>query len=194
MLSHGYDPDSQSALGDRLPRRWLLALPPLLLLLSGVGMAIAAPFAWGAGNRAGLADWMPAFSAALFAAPAVYISARTLLQVRRETGREFSVFSLQLLLGIFLFVVLAVIELALAFRVAEPRTYDSLLDENGEVATSPAAFLLITLVGTVFATAWLSVGAFLYANGIAADGSRFMRRLDEPDLMDELLRGQWPRL
>jgi hypothetical protein len=174
-------------------RRLLISLPPLLLLLAGLAMAVATPFAWGAGAHAGLPDWMTASSGALFATPALYISGKTLLQVMRRTDGEFTVISLQLVLGVFLFIVLGFIEVVLAFRIADPRTYDSLITEDGEIHTPPTSFFLITLIGTAFAAAWLSAGAFLYANGLLEDGSRFVRSLDEPDLMAEFLRGRRPR-
>jgi hypothetical protein len=176
-------------------RRVLLLIPPGALLFSGIAMTAAIPFAWGKGTHVGLEPWMTGFSGVAFAAPALWFGGKTVQQILRRTGggEDFTVFSLQLLMGIMFFSLLAITELVLVFRITDPRTFDTLLNDEGEIATTPTAFLMITLIGTFFACSWLSVAAFLYTQGITPASARFARRLDEPDPMDDLLRGQRPR-
>ena len=158
-------------------------------------MAVAAPFAWGDGRHVELPDWMTTVSGLLFAAPAVFIGASTLRETLRRTRGGFSVFHLQLFSGVFLFLILSLIELALVARITDPDTYNSLRDPDGTISTTPLAFFLITLVATAFATGWLSVASYLFSHGITSENAfRFERSLDEPDLMGELLRGQRPRM
>jgi hypothetical protein len=168
--------------------------PPLLLLISGLGMAVVAPFAWGAGSDAGLPDWMPAFSGALFAFPAVWIGFTTVRETLRRMRGGFSAFHLQLASGLFLFLILALVEVALTARIADPATYDSLRNADGTTKTTPLSFFLVTLVSTAFATAWLGVGAYLYGHGITSEKAmRFEHAWDEPDPMEDFLRGRRPR-
>ena len=174
--------------------RLAILAPPLCLLLSGLAMAAVAPFAWGAGRHAELPDWMPAFSGVVFAVPAVWIGFTTVRETWRRTRGGFSVFHLQLVSGLFLFLILALIEVSLAARVADPATYDSLRNADGTIKTTPLSFLLITVVGVAFATGWLSVGAYLYGQGITSENAfRFERPWDEPDPMEDFLRGRTPR-
>ena len=192
----GFEEPGQSASSEGFfLRRVLLLIPPGMLLLSGIAMTVAIPFAWGKGTHVGLEPWMTGFSGVAFAIPALWFGGKTVQQVLRRTSGsdDFSVFSLQLLMGIMFFGLLAVTELVLAFRITDPRTFDTLLNDEGEIATTPTAFILITLIGTFFACSWLSVAAFLYTQGITPGSARFARGLDEPDPMDELLRGQRPR-
>jgi hypothetical protein len=174
--------------------RIAILTPPLLLLISGLGMAAVAPFAWGAGSGADLPDWMPAVSGALFALPAVWVGLSTVRESLRRMSGGFSVFHLQLACGLFLFFILALVEVALTARIADPATYDSLRNGDDSLKTTPLSFFLVTLVSTAFASAWLSVGAYLYGQGITSEKAmRFERAWDEPDVMEDFLRGQRPQ-
>jgi hypothetical protein len=174
--------------------RIAILTPPLLLLISGLGMAVVAPFAWGAGRGAGLPDWMPAVSGALFALPAVWIGSSTVRESLRRMSGGFSVFHLQLACGLFLFFILALVEVALTARIADPETYDSLRNADGTTKATPLSFFLVTLVSTAFATAWLSAGAYLYGQGITSEKALLSERAwDEPDPMEDFLRGRRPQ-
>jgi hypothetical protein len=183
--------ESEERPAGRLLSRVLLLLPTSLLLLSGIAMVCAIPFAWGKGTHVGLEPWMTGFSGVAFAAPVLWIGGMTVLRVLRRTGESFTVFSLQLLVGMLLVLLLSLVEFALAFRITDARTFDTLRDDKGNLM-APISFLMVTLIGTFLSSSWLGVAAFLYTNGITPDSDRFARRLDEPDLMDELLRGQRP--
>ncbi|MPZ50415.1 MAG: hypothetical protein GEU75_14130 [Dehalococcoidia bacterium] len=174
--------------------RLALLMPPVLLLISGLAMACVAPFAWGAGSHVGLPGWMPPLSGALFAVPAIWIGFTAFRETLRRSREGFSVLHMQLGLGLFLFLILALIEVALTARITDTATYDSLRNADGTIRTTSTAFLLITLAGTAFAAGWLSVGAYLYAHGITSDNaSRFEHAWDEPDPMEDFLRGRTPR-
>jgi hypothetical protein len=169
----------------------LLLVLPLLLFLSGLAMVAAIPGSWGAGNHAALQAWMPPLAGLIFALPALYVGGLTLIKTYARSGGDAGVFGFQLIFGASIFIVLALLETILAIRLGEPSTYNSLKRLDGTVHTTALAFFAVTVTGTAFAAGWLSVGSFLYVQGIISDKeSHFTRTLDEPDLMDDFLHSR----
>jgi hypothetical protein len=173
----------------RTARRALLLAPPAFLFGGSLVMLLAAPFAWGLGNEVGLPAWMPAASGIAFALPAAVIGGLCLRAVIARTREDFSAGVLQLAFALFLLVLAACAEVALALRISDPDTYEALRDEDGDVNTSPAGFFFITLFVTAFLGFWVGVGAYLYTQAITIEaGNRFRRDRDEPDAIDAMMR------
>jgi hypothetical protein len=174
--------------------RLAVVAPPLFLFLAGLATAAVSPFAWGAGEHAGLPAWMTTFAGVIFAGPAVIMGFLVLKETLTRTAAGFSAFVPQLLLGIFMFWLMAIAEVVLAARLADPSTYNSLLNEAGRPETTPAGFLAVTMLVTGFFGGWTGMGAYLYGQGfLNLRAFRFDRQLDEPDLMDDWLTGRNPR-
>jgi hypothetical protein len=172
---------------------FLFFTPPFLLLLGGVLMLALSPTAWGKAAHAGLADWMPFASALVFALPAIYIGGATCRRMLRLVNEALDAMSLQVWVSAGFIILAAASEFVLATRIGDPRTFDSLLDSNGNVNTSPEAFLAITLAVTAFMSAWVGSSAYMYTKGLNAAGARFVRRIDEPDYMDDFFHGRTQR-
>ena len=170
---------------------WLVfATPPFLLLLGGLLMLVLSPTAWGKAGHAGLPGWMPFVAALVFALPAIYIGGAACRRMLRLANEKLEAMSLQVWVSAGFVILGAASEFVLATRVGDPRTFDSLLDSDGNVNTSPEAFLAITLAVTAFMSAWVGSAAYMYTKGLNATGSRFARRLDEPDYMDDFVHGR----
>jgi hypothetical protein len=173
---------------------WVLfTTPPALLLLAGLVMLALSPTAWGKAGHAGLPDWMPFAAALCFALPAVYIGGAACLRMLHLRGEKLDVMSLQVWVaaGFILFAAFAVFGLAL--RIGDPRTFDSLLDDDGEINTTPAAFLAVTIAVTAFISLWVGASAYIYTKGLTQTSARFARHLDEPDYMDDFFHSRPPR-
>ena len=169
--------------------RILLFVPPFLLFAGGSMALVASPFAWGAGAHVELPDWMTTASGISLGVPAIVIGAGAAVSVWRRTAGPFEASGFVVFLPIFLFVSFAVIEAALAVRLPDSSTYDTLRDEDGTINTTPTAFMVITLTTVLSCTAAIGGAAYLYAKTIARGSpSRFEKQLDELDVFGEMMR------
>jgi hypothetical protein len=170
--------------------RLVLMLPPLALFLSAVALLGLSPAAWGAGEHVGLPAWMTTVGGLGVAAPGVAIGTVCLVRIWASTGEPFYASMLQLSFGLIMFLVSAAAELALALRISDSATYDSLRDTRGNVSVSPSGFLAITFIVGWFFGAWTAVAGYLYSAGIMHDLQRFEHGFDEPDPIGDMLRGR----
>ena len=169
--------------------RILLFLPPFALFAGGVMVLIASPLAWGAGSHVELPDWMTTAAGVSLAVPAVIIGALTSVSVWMRTRGDYEASGFVVFLPIFLFTAFSIIEIALAFRLPDPATYDTLRDENGDITTSPTAFLVITITTVLSCTGGVGGAAYLYTRTIGRFGpAHFEKRMDELDVMGEMMR------
>jgi hypothetical protein len=190
---------------DKAARFALLALPFALLLASAASL-LASPLSWDAARHAGLAGWMPPFTALAFGLPGLAIAALSLRQLSQRTSRAFRVFTFQLLFGVLALLVMTVVISVVAVRVADPSTYDSLLGDQVPIRTafeqqiSPAevspsgmsrdAYMLVTIVVAGVMAAVTALAAYMYVSAIDRAPMPRFQDSDELDAVGELLRGQ----
>jgi hypothetical protein len=192
-------------MGKALLRLAVVGLPALLLIASLAVLLMSVP-ASGAGAHAGLPDWMPTAAGVVLGLPAAIIAAICLRNVLRSTNAAFSVAPLLLVFGLLTLPIAIAMETAVAVGVADPATYDRLLEsDDGSSITSdpslnsgpvsPAGFMAGTVVISLFLNGVVAISAVIYASAVTVDGGqRFERRPGEFDAIDELLRGhQGPR-
>src|SRR5262245_27549000 len=135
--------------------RWFIAtailVPPLLLLMGGTSLLIAAPLAWGAASAAKIPDWMTSFSAVSLGLPAFLIATLCLRSLLASLKNAFTVSTFQLSSGVFLISIAAIALTVMAFRIPDTATYEGLVDSSGNPSTSPGGFLFITLATAAIA-------------------------------------------
>jgi hypothetical protein len=165
-------------------------MPAALLLLAGITAAVASLFAWGKGEHAALPDWMTTFSGLLFGLTAIVIGYLALRDILRRTAVPFSFITLHIPLGIFIALV-ALAEFVLSIRLTDTNTYDSLIDSRGEPRGSPGYFLISNIFGTLVIGALVSAAAYVYAQALSREQSRFTKRADEQDAVGKILNGGW---
>jgi hypothetical protein len=183
----------------------LMALPSGLLLVSAASL-LASPLSWDAARHAGLAAWMPPFTALAFGLPGLAIAALSLRQLSERTSQAFRVFTFQLLFGVLALLVMTIVIAVVAVRVANPSTYDSLLGDETtirpsfEQPVSPAevsprgmsreGYMLVTIVVAGVMAAVTAMAAYMYVSAI--DSARMPRFQDDDELdaVGELLRGR----
>jgi hypothetical protein len=177
------DPVSNSSL------KWVLTLPPALLCLGGAVMLIASPLAWGAASYAGQPAWVTTFSGLLVALLALAVGGFSLREVRRRTRQDFSVAIIPLAVAYVFVAFVALGAFAFATRVADPATYESLQPRTPrDDPFSPAAFLMITIVGTGTIGMVTAGVAYLFCQSIIEEGSpRFRPRADKRDALGEII-------
>ena len=151
-------------------------------------MLAMSPGSWGAAESAALPDWMPAVSAVFFAVCSLAIGILTLRGVWERTSSGYAVFAFQLFFGAWLMLVCGLVLLVLATRIAEPSTYESLLDENGRPNVTPEGFAFINLWVTIFVAIFVAFCAYLYCEAITYRAKRVERPPDEVDGVGEMLR------
>jgi hypothetical protein len=181
---------------------------PLCLLLVSVASLLAAPLSWGAARHAGLAAWMPPFTALAFGLPGLTIAALSLGQLSQRTSQAFRVFTFQLFFGVLALLVMTIVIAVVAVRVADPSTYDSLIGigerapptqafeqpispaEVSAQGTSPEGYMLVVTFVAAALAAVTAMAAYLYVSAIdSAPRPRFQSD-DELDAVGELLRGR----
>jgi hypothetical protein len=188
-------------MGKELLRLVVVGLPALLLLASLAVLLLSVP-AWGAGAHAGLPDWMPTAAGVVLGLPAAIIAGICLHNVLLSTNASFSVTPLLLVFGLLTLPIAIATETAVAVGVADPATYDRLLEpDNGSRITSDAAldsgpvspegFMAGTIVISLFLNGVVAISAVIYASAVTVSGGqRFERTPGEFDAIDELLRGR----
>jgi hypothetical protein len=169
-------------------RRFLVRLPPVVLTILGLAMLASAPAAWGKGDSVDLPAWMPATSAVLFGLPAVIIGVLFLREVVRRTRADFGVGVISMLGALLALAVAIALEVALLMRVGDAGTYHSLRDASGNVTTTPAAFMVYTVIGVLIMSLLVAGAAYIYRQAITPEVHRFDRRPDERDNIGEMLR------
>jgi hypothetical protein len=185
-----------------LLRLGVVALPALLLLSSLAALLMSIP-AWGAGNHAGLSPWMPAAAGVVLALPAAVIAAICLRTVVRSTRQAFSVTPVLLVFGLLALPIAIATETAVPVGVADPATYDRLLEEDAsgppglslegadDGPVSATGFLAGTALIAFFLNGVVAVSTVIYGSAIVVEGGkRFERRPDEFDAVEELLKGR----
>jgi hypothetical protein len=171
--------------------RWLLAIPPLVLLVSSIGAVVASLAAWGAASHVGIPDWETTGIGLSFALPGLVIGGLVLREILRRTRDRFDLMSWQLTAGVVCMLVTIAIEVGQALRVADPATYDNLRNSDGTLNTSASGFLFIGLGASVLINGAVALAAYLYAEAVSPDKrSHFERRPDEPDAVGEMLHGR----
>jgi hypothetical protein len=183
----------------------LLALPFGLLLASAASL-LASPLSWDAARHAGLAAWMPPFTALAFGLPGLVIAALSLRQLSHRARQAFRVYTFQLMFGVLALLVMTIVIAVVAVRVADPSTYDSLRGDQApgrpafeqqvlpaEVSPrgmSPEAYMLVSIVVAGVMAAVTALGAYMYVSAVdSAPTPRFLHP-DELDAVGELLRGR----
>jgi hypothetical protein len=185
-----------------LLRAGILTLPALLLVSSGAATVLALP-AWGAGVHVGLPDWMPTVAGLVIGLPGAVTAVICLSRVWRTSNEAFSVVPMLLLFGLLTLPIAIATETAVAVSVADPATYNRLLEPEPvppgfpgapQTAISPASFLAGTVVISLFVHGVVALAATVYASAITVELRRFDRARGEVDAIDELIRGrQGPR-
>jgi hypothetical protein len=189
---------------DTTARLALLALPFGLLLVSGASL-LASPLSWDAARHAGLAAWMPPFTALAFGLPGLAIAVLSLLQLSQRTSKAFRVFTFQLLFGVLALLVMTIVVAVVAARVADPSTYDSLLGDQVplgpalEQQVTPAevsprgmsreGYMLLTIVVAGVMAAVTALAAYMYVSAVDSAPRPRFQDSDELDAVGELLRG-----
>jgi hypothetical protein len=175
--------------GSSSSLKWVLALPPALLLLGGAMMLVASPVAWGAASDFGQPAWTTTFSGLLVAVPAFVVGGLALRETRRRTRNDFTVALVPVAVAFAFVAVVALGVLVLATRIADPGTYESLQPQTPQDDPfSPAAFVTITIVGTGTIGMVTAGIAYLLCQSIIEEGSpRFRRRADERDALGEII-------
>jgi hypothetical protein len=190
---------------DTTARLALLALP-FCLLQASVAALLASPLSWDAARHAGLAGWMPPFTALAFGLPGLAIAALSLRQLSRRTSHAFRVYSFQLMFGVLALLVMTIVIAVVAVRVADPSTYDSLLGDQAPVRPafeqqiSPAevsprgmsreGYMLVTVVVAGTMVAVTALAAYMYVSAIDRAPMPRFQDSDELDAVGELLRGR----
>ena len=183
--------------------RLALMTLPLLLGISSLAALVLAPFAWGAGNHAGLPAWMPTASALAFGLPGAVIAGVCLRQLSNKMVGAFGLAPLLLCFGLLTMPLTIAAETAVAVGVANPATYDRLTSGSGaadEAASlagastdevSPSGFLVGTLVMSLLLNGLVAASATSYIAAITVEkGGRYDRRPGEVDGVGELLSGR----
>jgi hypothetical protein len=151
-------------------------------------MLASAPFAWGKADAVDLPGWMPAASAVLFGLPAVVIGVLFLREVVRRTRGDFDVGLLSMLGALLALAAAIALEIGLVIRVGDASTYNSLKDSAGNITTTPAAFMVYTVIGVLIMSLLVAGAAYIYRQAITPIMHRFDRRPDERDSIGEMLR------
>ncbi len=168
-------------------RRFLALLPPLALTILGIAMLVAAPSAWGKGDQVDLPAWMPAASTVLFGLPAVVIGLLFLREVVRRTRGDFTAGILSMLGALLALAVAIALEVGLLMRVGNADTYNSLKDSSGNITTTPAAFMVFTVIGVMMMSLLVAGAAYIYRQAITPVLHLFDRSPDERDSIGEML-------
>lgn len=170
--------------------RFVLRLPPILLIVVGVVQLSAAVAAWGAAEHAGIAAPLTTVVGVAFGLPVLLLGLLLRLEVVKRTRGPFSVSLVLLSAGFGALLLAAVALVVLAVRIADPATYDSLLTAGGQPNVSPAGFLFISLFSTAFFGGFLVLVSYLYVQAITSmPRTVFDRRDDERDGVGALLAG-----
>jgi len=178
----------------------LMALP-LLLGLSSLAALLTAPFAWGAGNNAGLSPWMPTAAALAFGLPGVVIAGVCLRQVRHKTTAAFGLAPLLLAFGMLTMPLTIAAETAIAVGVTDSATYDRLNSSSGSSSdgapsstgapadnVTPSGFIVGALVTSLLLNGLVAASATSYIAAISVEkAGRHDRRPGEVDGVGELL-------
>ena len=184
-----------------LRRLGVASLPALLLLASLAALLMSIP-AWGAGNGAGLSAWMPTAAGIVIGLPGAVIAGLCLRSVLRGTRAAFGVTPLLLLFGLLALPIAIATETAVAVGVANPATYNRLVEPDSAPSpsagaqlpsgpVSPAGFMAGTALIALFLNGVVAVSAVVYASAINVDGGlRFERQPNEFDAVAELLKGR----
>ena len=174
---------------EMLGRMALLTLPASFLF-GAVAVVVGSVLAWGAGRHVEQPDWTPTFAGLSFAIPGLLISGFCFKEAFRRTRYRFTTSALQLASGVLFLLLGSAFEVALALRLPDPDTYDTLRHPDGTF-TSPFEFLAVTLLGMVLVCGVIAATAYVYARAITADvPTRHDRRADEVDAMGEILSGR----
>ncbi len=165
----------------------LLALP-LGLAFASLAVILVAPFAWGAGDEAGLAAWIPTVTALAFGLPGLYLATHYVREVGRKTVGDFGLAPALLIYGLLVMPVMIATELIIAAGVADPATYEGLQSGPSADDLSPAAFLVVSVGVSLVLNVLLLVASASYLSAISEQGTtRYDRKPGESDGVGELL-------
>ncbi len=171
-------------------RRLAVCLPPLILTVLGIAMLAVAPAAWGKGDQVDLPGWMPTVSAVLFGVPALAIGLLFLREILLRTREDFAVSLLQMAGAMLAIAVAMALEFVLITRVASSGTYESLMNSDGTINTTPSAFMVWTVVGVLIMSLLVGMAAYIYRQAVTPISHRFDRGPGERDVMGEMLHHQ----
>ncbi len=161
---------------------------PFSLGLTSLATIIIAPFAWGAGDDAGLSAWMPPASALVFGLPGFFIADRCFKQVRTKTAAAFGLTPGLLVFGVFVMPIAIATEAIVAVSVTDADTYDRLKGGTSGTEISAASFLAVSFGVSLLINSMLAAGAATYTSAIRDESpSRYDRQPGEVDGIGELL-------
>src|SRR3972149_5558499 len=147
---------------EMLGRMALLTLPASFLV-GAVAVGVGGPVvAWGAGRHVEQPDWTPTFAGLSFAIPGLLISGFCFKEAFRRTRYRFTTSALQLASGVLFLLLGSAFEVALALRLPDPDTYDTLRHPAGP-STRPFGFRAAALRGSVPVWAVTAATAWAYA-------------------------------
>lgn len=165
----------------------LLALP-IVLAFSSLVVILIAPFAWGAGDEAGLAAWMPTATALAFGVPGLYIAARYIWEVGRRTFGNFGLAPALLVYGLLVLPVTIATHVIIGSSVADSTTYQDLQGGSPTDDLSPAAFMVVSVGVALVLNVLLVIASASYVSAISEQGTtRYDRKPGESDGVGELL-------
>jgi hypothetical protein len=171
--------------------RWLVLLPPSLLFVASIVVAVAAIDAWGAAEPVEIPAWMTTFAGLLIALPGVATGIIGFYETRQRTRGDFGADQRGLASGALWLLTAALAELFVAARIGDPATYNPLRDEEGNPEMVPGAFLMFTIVGSFVFGALVAPSGYIYSQAIWPERpNRFRRRVNERDYMGEYFRGR----
>lgn len=175
--------------------RFALLTLPLLLGLSSLAAIIVAPFAWGAGDEAGLAAWMPPATALAFGLPGLLIAERCVRRIRIRAASGFSLTPLLLFYGLLAMPVAILVLVVLTAGVTDAETFDRLRGTSNSPELSPAAYIGAMFAVAGLLNALLAAATANYVGAISEDGPGSHDRIEgEVDGVGELLSQRNPKL
>ena len=175
---------------QRKTLRALLLLPPFVLVVASIVLLASAPLSWGAAEVLDAPDWIPPIVGAIVALAGLWVGLYSLRHTAQGTRGDFSVFSLQLVLGILMFASGSAMMLTLAVQLPDTDTYARALDDDGSISIGVVELVVVSLVTGALCIGLVWVGAYLYSHAITnLRPNRISARLPgEVDGVGELLR------
>ena len=165
----------------------LLALPSLLGL-SSLAAVLVAPFAWGAGDHAGLSPWMPPATALAFGLPGLLIADRLIRRIRARTVAGYALSSALLFYGLLAMPVAIAVLVTIAAGASDPATYDRLKGDSDEADFAPGAYMAVTLGVSLLLNSLVAAASATYLSAISEQRPGRHDRIEgEVDGVGELL-------
>lgn len=150
--------------------RLLFTSPALALALSAMFLLSKAPSTWGVAAHVDIAYWVISASCIVTGVPPMVMGVAVVIKILCDTARPFSLQWWHLPFGSVAFPA-AILLTALARRIDQPSTYDSLRDPLTGTTTSGSAVIVFTIAVMLFAYAALSMCLYFYSEAFAQERS-----------------------